>query len=25
MVTGLGAFGYEVALEGLVRWLRARP
>lgn len=24
MVCGLGAFGYEVALEGLVRWLRAR-
>jgi len=24
MVTGLGAYGYEVALEGLVRWLRRR-
>lgn len=24
MVTGLGAFGYEVALQGLVRWLRHR-
>ena len=25
VVCGLGAYGYEVALEGLVRWLRARP
>lgn len=24
MVTGLGAFGYEVALQGLVRWLKLR-